>query len=125
VTVGYVDGFALATVLSPGERGALGSRVWAALDATCTSAITEVEVPSLIGRQLNRVAWVWAFNSLSIVSESDEVHRRAIDLGWLGAPAIAALHIAVAEVVKVDHFLTADEVTASWATIRSLDVISL
>lgn len=125
MTIGYLDGTALVSILSPGSAGDRGSAIWAAFDATCTHQLTEIEVPSRIGRQLNRIAWVWALNSLSTILFNEDLHERAIDLAWLGAPAVAALHVAAAELACVDHFVTSDPANESWASLRGLDVILL
>lgn len=125
MTVGYIDGVALAASLAPGPVGDRVAVVWSSFDATCTSSFTEVEVPSLIGRQLDRVAWVWAINSLSLVTLSDEVRRAAVDLAWLGAAPSIAFHVATAETTEVDHFVTVDDACASWAEMRGLNVIKL
>jgi hypothetical protein len=125
VTIGYLDATALITILSPGPAGDRGGAIWSAFDAACTHQITEIEVPSLIGRQLNRVAWVWALHSLSTILANEEVHAKAIDLAWLGAPLGTALHVAAAELACVDHFLTSDPIGESWASLRGLDVIFL
>jgi hypothetical protein len=125
VTVGYIDGSALVTILSPGPRGDKGAAVWASFDATCTHQFSELEVPSSIGRSLDRVAWIWALNSLSVIAPHTAMHANAIDLAWLGAPPLVAVHVAAAESVQVDHFVTADPIAESWATLRGLNVISL
>lgn len=123
MTIGYLDGSALITILSPGAAGERGSSIWRAFDAVCTHQLTEIEVPSHVGRQLNRVAWVWALNSLSTISMSDELHAKAIDLAWLGAPLSTAVHVAAAEFARVDHFVTSDSTSESWASLRGLDVL--
>ena len=125
MTVGYIDGPALVASLSPGPVGDRVAAVWSSFDATCTSQFTEVEVPSQIDRQLDRVAWVWAINSLAIVTVSDEVQRAAVDLAWLGAPPNIAFHIAAALTTEVDHFVTVDDASASWAEMHGLNVIKL
>lgn len=125
MTVGYIDGAALAASLVPGPVGDRVAAVWSAFDATCTSFLTEVEVPSLIGRQLDRVAWVWTINSLSLVTLNDEVQRAAVDLAWLGASPSIAFHVAAAATTEVDHFVTVDDASASWAEMRGLNVIKL
>ena len=125
MTVGYLDGTALVASLSPGAVGDLVAAVWMSFDATCTSQFTEIEVPSIIGRRLDRVAWVWAINSLSIVMVNDEVHRAAVDLAWLGAPSNIAFHIAAAATTAVDHFVTVDDTAATWAEMRGLNVVKL
>ncbi len=125
VTIGYIDASAVAVSLSPGSSGDRAAAIWASFDAACTSTLTEVEVPSLIGRSLDRVAWVWAMNTLSVVLPNDLSHRSAVDLAWLGAPASVALHVAAAETIQADHFLTADFTAAQWADIRGLNVITL
>ena len=125
MTVGYLDGHALVAILSPGPAGDRGAAVWAAFDAACTHQLSELEVPSAIGRQLERVAWVWALNSLSPIMFNPEMHAAAIDLAWLGAPAPVAVHVAAAELTGVDHFVTTDAVAASWAAMRGLNVIAL
>jgi hypothetical protein len=125
VTIGYVDGSALGAILSPGEAGRVGASVWKSFDATCAHQVVEIEVPSAIGRDLNRVAWIWALNSLTLVPPTDEMRATAIDLAWLGAPPIVALHVAVADRIGVDHFVTADNVAASWAEMRGLNVVVL
>ncbi len=125
MTVGYIDGPALVASLSPGAVGDQVAALWSSFDATCTSQFTEVEVPSLVGRQLDRVAWVWAINALSIVTLNDEVHRAAIDLAWLGTPPNIAFHVATAVTTEVDHFVTVDSVSASWAEMRGLNVVKL
>ena len=125
MTIAYLDGTALISILSPGPTGDRGAAIWAAFDAACTHQLTEIEVPSRIGRQLNRVAWVWALNSLSTILSNEELHERAIDLAWLGAPLAAAVHVAAAELACVDHFVTSDPINESWASIRGLHVIVL
>jgi hypothetical protein len=125
VTIGYFDAAALATILAPGEAGDRGAALWASFDAACTQQFSEIEVPSRIGRQLDRMAWVWALNSLSVVGATDQLHTAAVDLAWLGAPPSVALHVAAAELTAVDHYVTSDAVAASWAAARGLDVISL
>jgi hypothetical protein len=125
VTIGYVDGSGLATILQPGAAGDRGAQIWRALDACCSTHVVEYEVPSSIGRSLNRMAWIWALNELAMVPIEPAVHQAAIDLAWLGAPALASIHIACAEAVGADHFLTSDENTASWASTRGLDAVVL
>lgn len=125
MTVGYLDGSALAASLSPGYVGDRVASVWSSFDAACTSQFTEVEVPSQIGRHLDRVAWVWAVNSLAIVGMSDDLHHTAVDLAWLGAPPNVALHIAAARTTEVDHFVTVDAVAASWAEMQGLNVVKI
>lgn len=125
MTVGYLDGHALVAILSPGPAGDRGAAVWEAFDAACTHQLSEIEVPSAIGRQLDRVAWVWALNSLSLVMFNPEMHTAAIDLAWLGAPTQVAVHVAAAESAGVDHFVTTDPVAASWASLRGLNVIAI
>ena len=93
--------------------------------APLRSQLAEIEVPSAIGRQLDRVAWIWALNSLSLIMFNPEMHAAAIDLAWLGAPAPVAVHVAAAELTGVDHFVTTDAVAASWAAMRGLNVIAL
>ncbi len=123
MTVGYIDGSALIASLSAGPAGDRAAAIWSSFDATCTAQFSEVEVPSAIGRNLDRVAWVWAINSLSVVMANEEVHRTAIDLAWLGAPPAVAIHVAAAQTTQVDHFLTANTVAAQWADVRGLNVI--
>lgn len=125
MTVGYIDSSALIKILSPGPAGDVGAAAWASFDATCTYHLSEIDVPSVVGRSIERVAWIWALNSLSVINPNDALHRTAVDLAWLGAPTIVALHIAAAETTNVDHFVTADDVSRSWASIRGLNVISL
>ncbi len=125
MTVGYIDGSALIASLSPGSTGDRVAAIWSSFDAACTSQFTELEVPSAIGRNLDRVAWVWAMNSLSMVMANEESHRTAIDLAWLGAPPGVAIHIATAETTQADHFLTADTIAAQWADICGLNVIAV
>jgi hypothetical protein len=125
VTIGYVDGSGLATILQPGAAGDRGAQIWRALDACCSNDLVEFEVPSSIGRSLNRVAWIWALNELTMVPIELAVRRAAIDLAWLGAPTLASIHVACAEAVGADHFLTSDETSASWAAIRGLDAVVL
>ncbi len=125
MTVGYLDGHALIAILSPGLAGDRAAAVWAAFDAACTHQLSEIEVPSAIGRQRDRVAWIWALNSLSLITFNPEMHAAAIDLAWLGAPAQVAVHVAAAELTGVDHFVTTDPVAASWASLRGLNVIAL
>ena len=125
MTIGYIDGFGLAAVLSPGPAGDRGALVWDALDAACAHRIVELEVPSAIGRSLDRMAWIWALHTLSMMTTTSDVSASAIDLAWLGAPPLVALHVACAEHIGVDHFITADDVSASWASIRGLNVLKL
>jgi hypothetical protein len=125
VTVGYIDGSALAASVSPGPAGDRVADVWSSFDAACTSQLTEVEVLSRIGRQVDRIAWVWAINALSIIMVNDETQRGAVDLAWLGAPPITACHVAAAVTMEADHFVTVDETSASWAQMRGLNVIKL
>jgi class 3 adenylate cyclase len=125
VTVGYIDGSALAASVSPGPVGNRVAAVWSSFDAACTSQLTEVEVLSLIGRQLDRIAWVWAINSLSVVTLSDEIQRRAVDLAWLGAPPNIAFHVAAAATMEADHFVTVDEISSAWAQMNGLNVVEL
>jgi hypothetical protein len=44
---------------------------------------------------------------------------------WLGAPTMVAIHVATAEHLGVDHFLTTDPVSSSWANLRGLNVVHL
>jgi hypothetical protein len=125
VTVGYLDSSALSLIMMPGDAGTNGAKVWDALDSACTHVLSEIEVPSEIGRDLNRFSWVWAVNLLATVSMTDEIQAAAIDLAWLGAPASVAIHVATAEQVRVDHFLTGDGVSQSWAQLRGLNTIRL
>ena len=125
MTVGYFDGSALGALLSPGEAGERCTAVWRAVDAACAHVVVEVEVPSVIGRQLNRLAWVWTLNALSLISSHDELVQKAVDLAWLGAPTLVALHVAAAERAGADHLVTADPITQSWAELRGLNVVVL
>ncbi len=123
MTVGYLDSSALAVIMVPGEAGQRGSVIWNALDSACTHQLSEIEVPADIGRDLNRFGWVWAVNLLAIVSMTDEIHAAAIDLAWLGAPVSTAIHVATAECIQVDHYLTANAISESWAQLRGLNTI--
>ncbi len=125
MTVGYLDGSALALIMVPGEAGSKGAAVWDALDSACTHQFSKIEVPAEIGRDLNRFSWVWAVNLLSIVSMTEEIQTAAIDLAWIGAPASVAIHIATAESTGADHFLTGSEVAESWALLRGLNTIRI
>ena len=89
----------------------------------CALEIVEFEVPSGIGRSLDRMAWTFLVNSLSVVRWTPDMQTRAIDLGWLGAPASAAMHIACAEVLEADHFVTGDPAVLRWADVRGLNVV--
>ena len=64
-------------------------------------------------------------NDLSLMDTSDEIHRGATDLAWLGAPAFVAIHVASAARIGVDHFVTLDPVAASWAAVNGLNVVPL
>lgn len=125
MTIGYLDGSALAVIMKPGDPGERGAKVWGVFDLACTHQLSEVEVPSEIGRSMNRFSWVWAMNLLSVVSMTEEIQSKAIDLAWFGAPASVAMHIAAAEVVGADHFLTANTVSESWSTLRGLNTIRI
>lgn len=125
VTVGYLDSSAIVSVLSPGRKGDRVAALWSSFDATCTYDLAEVEVPSLIGRQIDRMAWVWAINSLSVISSNSEIRTTAIDLAWLGAPPLVAFHVSAAEAAGVDHFVSDDDVARSWAAMRGLNTVSL
>ena len=114
----------MATILSPGEPGARGASIMRTLDAACALDVVEIEVPSQIGRNVDRVAWVWMMHSITLVSCTPEMRETAIDLGWLGAPLLVALHVACAEHLQVDHFVTAHDAAASWAAVRGLDVVT-
>jgi hypothetical protein len=109
----------------PGEAGAKGAAIWDALDIACTHQLSEIEVPAEIGRDLNRFSWVWAVNLLSIVSMTQEIQKAAIDLAWIGAPAMVAVHVAAAETMGADHFVTGHEVAESWALLRGLNTIRI
>lgn len=123
MTVGYFDSSALALIMLPGDAGTRGAAVWDALDSACTHQCSEVEVPSEIGRELNRFSWVWAVNMLSIVAMTDEIQAMAIDLAWLGASGSAAIHVASAKAIGADHFVTASRSNESWALIQGLNTI--
>jgi hypothetical protein len=125
VTVGYLDSSALALIMVPGDAGQKGAQVWDALDSACTHQLSEIEVPAEIGRELNRFSWVWAINLLATVPMTAEIHAAAIDLAWLGAPASVAVHVAAAENLGVDHYLTGNPVNESWALLRGLNTIRL
>ena len=126
MSVGYFDTASLIAVASPGAVGDLGAAVvWKSLDAVCALEIVEFEVPSAIGRSLDRMAWTFLVNSLSVVRWTPDMQTRAIDLGWLGAPASAAMHIACAEVLEADHFVTDDPTVLRWADVRELNVVDL
>ena len=125
MTIGYFDPSALESLLSPGAAGDRGSQLWKALDAVCVHEMAEIEVPSAIGRHVDRLAWMWTLNSLALVSFDDEIRGAAIDLAWLGVPALIAIHVATAERVSVDHFVTADAQAAEWASMRGLATVLL
>ncbi len=125
MSVGYFDTSSLSAVASPGAAGDLGAAVWKSLDAVCVLDIVEFQVPSNIGRSLDRIAWTFLVNSLTIVRWTPDMHTRAVDLGWLGASACAAMHIACAEVLEVDHFVTGDPTVRVWAEARGLNVVDL
>ena len=125
MTIGYFDANALVAVLSPGAAGEQGVVLWKAMDSICAHEVVELEVPSLIGRQLDRVAWVWTLTSMAITRFDDEIRTRAIDIAWLGAPPLVAVHVATADRVGVDHYVTADPVASSRASISGLDVVAL
>ncbi len=124
MTVGYIDASALAAMLTPGQIGQRIADVWRSIDAMCAHSIVNLEVPSVIGRHLDRVAWVWTLHSLSVVEGDPQGFQAAIDLAWLGAPPLVALHVAVAAHLEADHFVTTDPVAASWATIHNLSVVT-
>jgi hypothetical protein len=125
VTVGYLDSSALAVIMLPGDLGAKGAAIWDALDSVCTHQLSEIEVPAEIGRELNRFSWIWAINLLSIISMTNEIQAAAIDLAWIGAPAWVAVHVAAAETMRADHYVTANEIAESWALLRGLNTIRL
>jgi hypothetical protein len=125
MTVGYVDGSGLCAILSPGEPGQRGAAIWKSLDAVCAYNVVEFEVPSRIGRELNRVAWIWTMQSLTLVDWTADMQRQAVDLAWLGAPTLVAAHVACAEQLGADHFLSANRQAQSWADIRGLNVVAL
>jgi predicted nucleic acid-binding protein len=125
VTVGYIDSSALALIMLPGEAGAKGAAIWDAVDTACTHQLSEIEVPAQIGREMNRFGWIWAVNLLSIVSMNEEIQKAAIDLAWIGAPASVAVHIASAEALGADHFVTGNEMAESWALIRGLNTVRI
>jgi hypothetical protein len=125
MTVGYFDASALVAVLSAGAVGEQGVAVWKALDAVCASDLVEIEVPSEIGRHVDRIAWVWTLNALSIIALDDDSRTAAVDIAWLGAPPLVAVDVAIAERIGVDHFVTTSNVAMSWATIRGLDTVLL
>lgn len=125
VTIGYFDDSALAAVLTPGAQGDRCSAIWTSLDIACTHTISELGVPSTVGRSIQRMAWIWTLNSISVIGHSEETQSMAIDLAWLGAPPIVALHVATAMVSQVDHFVSADPIAQSWAALRDLDVVFL
>jgi predicted nucleic acid-binding protein len=125
MTVGYFDSSALVAVLSTGAAGEQGVAVWKALDAVCASDFVEIEVPSIIGRNIDRIVWVWTLSALSIIALDDESRAAAVDIAWLGAPPLLAVDVAIAARVGADHFVTTSEVAVSWATIRGLDAVLL
>jgi predicted nucleic acid-binding protein len=125
MTICYFDATALASLLTPGPSGDRCASVWKAIDAPFSHDHVEIEVPSLIGSQLNRVAWIWTLNSLARTHYNEDIRKAAVDLAWLGAPPNVAIHVATAESVGADHFVTADSTAESWATIRGLNVIAL
>jgi hypothetical protein len=125
MTVGYFDAGALVAVLSAGGVGGQGVAVWKALDVVCASDLVEIELPSQIGRRVDRVAWVWTLNAVSIVALDDDSRAAAVDIAWLGAPPLVAIDVAIAERIGVDHFVTTSEVAVSWATVRGLDTVLL
>jgi hypothetical protein len=125
MTIGYLDNSALAVIMLPGDAGTKGAAVWNALDSACTHQLSEIEVPADIGRDLNRFSWVWAINLLATVHMTEEIHAAAIDLAWLGAPTSVAVHVATAERVGVDHFVTGNDVSESWALLRGLNTVRL
>ncbi len=125
VTIGYLDGSALCSILSPGIGGATGARIWKSFDAACSHNFVEIEVPAALGRSMNRVAWVFALNSLAMMTWSDDLRSEASELAWLGAPAIPALHLASARRSGCDHFVTADQTSFDWAELLDLQPILL
>jgi hypothetical protein len=125
VTVGYFDDSALAAVLTPGDQGDRCSAIWSSFDAACTHTISEIVVPSVVGHNIHRMAWVWTLNSISVMSHTEQTQAVAIDLAWLGAPTIVALHVAAAVVSQADHFVSADSIAQSWAALRGLNVVTL
>jgi predicted nucleic acid-binding protein len=125
MTICYFDATALVSLLTPGPSGDLCAAVWKAIDAPCSHDHVEIEVPSLIGTQLNRVAWIWTLNSLALTRYTEDIRKAAIDLAWLGAPPNIAIHVATAQSVGADHFVTSDSTTESWAMIQGLNVIAI
>lgn len=84
--------------------------IWGALDAACVHEFAHIEVPSLVGREVIRMAWIWALNSLTVMVPDEEMTALAVDLAWLGAPPIVALHVAAADRIGVDQFVTVDPI---------------
>jgi hypothetical protein len=125
VSVGYFDASAVVQLVSSGPRGDRGAAIWSSFDAGCTHALTEVEVPCLIGRTVDRMAWVWVLHSLSVIAHDARIHTGSVDLAWLGAPTMIAVHVAAAEATGADTYVCADEVAASWAEVRGLNVVLL
>jgi hypothetical protein len=125
MTIGYFDSSAIEATLSVGEAGQMAVDIWRGMDAVCVHDMVEIEIPSSIGRHLDRVAWIWTLHSVTLVASDDEIRTRAIDLAWLGAPPLVALHIAAAERVGADHYVTHSEASASWAAIRGLNSVLL
>ncbi len=122
MTIGYLDGSAVAAYLSAGPVGDQCASMWKSLDIACSHDLVQIEVPSNVGRSLERFAWVWVMNSLMLVNFNEAIHAAAIDLAWLGAPTMIAIDVATADHLSVDHFITTDSVSSSWATMRGLNV---
>ena len=59
MSIGYLDGSALAEAMRRGDLSRRVIDVWRALDAACVHEFVQIEVPSLAGRELDRMAWIW------------------------------------------------------------------
>jgi predicted nucleic acid-binding protein len=123
MTVGYIDASAIVLLLQPGKPGDRIATLLSAIDAVCVIDLVEVEVPSTVGRSIDRLAWVWFLNTMVLVaSESPDLRKLAVDLAWLGASTSDAFHVAAGLTTEVDVFVTASPSVAQWAELRGLSV---
>jgi hypothetical protein len=57
---------------------------------------------------LTGVAFAMAIDTLTVIAPTDEIHRSAVALARIGVDPLTAVHLANAQAVEADVFLSTD-----------------